>query len=137
MVIDTLWLLRITKYLSEPYLGILSHAMGDKLHHTNSPLPIRLKEARLAKGLSQKALGLAIGMDEFSASPRMNHYERGRHAPDFSILCQIAQLLEVPTAYFYAEEDWLAEVIKILANLPESNRNKLLKSIKTAGTTCE
>jgi transcriptional regulator with XRE-family HTH domain len=89
---------------------------------------MRLKEARLAKGLSQKALGLAIGMDEFSASPRMNHYERGRHAPDFSILSQIAQLLEVPTAYFYAEEDWLAEAIKVLANLPKSQRNKLLKA---------
>jgi len=107
--------------------------MGSQSHITNSPLPMRLKEARLAKGLSQKALGLAIGMDEFSASPRMNHYERGRHAPDFSTLCRMAQLLEVPTAYFYAEEDWLAEAIKVLENVPEGNRRELLKSIKAVG----
>jgi len=37
-----------------------------------SPLPKRLKEARLAAGLSQKQLGIAAGIDEFSASPRCN-----------------------------------------------------------------
>jgi len=112
--------------------------MSDKSRLTsNSPLPVRLKEARLAKGLSQKALGIAVGMDEFSASPRMNHYERGRHAPDFSTLCQMARLLEVPTAYFYAEDDWLAEAIKILANLSESKRNKLLSLDKDDEATCK
>jgi transcriptional regulator with XRE-family HTH domain len=76
-----------------------------------SPLPKRLKEARKNKGLSQKSLGIAVGMDEFSASPRMNHYERGRHSPDFITVKQLAKKLDVPTAYFYAEEDWLAESI--------------------------
>lgn len=46
----------------------------------------RLKEARLAKGLSQKKLGIAAGIDEFTASPRMNQYERGVHIPDYSTL---------------------------------------------------
>jgi len=82
--------------------------MGKADQSNDSPLPLRLKNARLAKGLSQKALGIAAGMDEFSASPRMNHYERGRHAPDFNALRRLARLLEVPTAYFYAEEEWLA-----------------------------
>ncbi len=50
-------------------------------------------------------------MDEFSASPRMNHYERERHSPDFITVKQLAKNLDVPTAYFYAEEDWLAESI--------------------------
>ncbi|MFA0196916.1 XRE family transcriptional regulator, partial [Vibrio artabrorum] len=36
----------------------------------NNPLPIRLKEARKKTNLSQKALGVRIGMDESSASPR-------------------------------------------------------------------
>lgn len=34
----------------------------------------RLKEARLAVGLSQKKLGIAIGLDEFVASTRVNRY---------------------------------------------------------------
>jgi len=76
-----------------------------------SPLPKRLKEARKNKGLSQKSLGISIGMDEFSASPRMNHYERGRHSPDFTTVKLLARKLDVPTAYFYTEEDWLAESI--------------------------
>jgi len=76
-----------------------------------SPLPKRLKEARKNRAISQKSLGIAIGMDEFSASPRMNHYEKGRHSPDFTTLRLLAKELDVPTAYFYTEEDWLAESI--------------------------
>ncbi|KTD58791.1 Helix-turn-helix domain protein [Legionella sainthelensi] len=79
----------------------------------NSPLPKRLKEARTAAGMSQKQLGIAAGMDEFSASPRINQYETGKHTPDFLTLKRIAMVLSVPTAYFYAEEDDLAELIRL------------------------
>lgn len=78
----------------------------------NSPLPKRLKEARIAAGLSQKQLGIAAGIDEFSASPRINQYETGKHTPDFSTLKRIARVVCVPPAYFYAEEDELARIIK-------------------------
>jgi transcriptional regulator with XRE-family HTH domain len=78
-----------------------------------SPLPKRLKEARISAGISQKQLGIAAGVDEFSASPRINQYETGKHTPDFSTLKRIAMVLSVPTAYFYAEEDELAEIIRM------------------------
>lgn len=78
---------------------------------TGSPLPKRLKEARKAAGMSQKQLGIAAGMDEFSASARMNHYEKGRHTPDYETLKRIAKILKLPTAYFYAESNDLAELI--------------------------
>lgn len=78
----------------------------------NSPLPKRLKEARLASKLSQKELGIAAGIDRFSASPRVNQYETGKHTPDFLTLKKLAEVLSVPTAFFYAEEDELAELIK-------------------------
>lgn len=78
----------------------------------NSPLPKRLKEARLAANLSQKELGIAAGIDQFSASPRINQYETGKHSPDFLTLKNLAIVLSVPTAFFYAEEDDLAEIIK-------------------------
>lgn len=77
-----------------------------------SPLPKRLKEARLATKLSQKELGIAAGIDRFSASPRINQYETGKHTPDFLTLKNLAKVLSVPTAFFYAEEDDLAEIIK-------------------------
>lgn len=79
---------------------------------TESPLPRRLKEARIAAKLSQKQLGITAGIDEFSASPRVNQYETGKHTPDFLTLKRIADVLSVPTAYFYAEEDDLAEMIR-------------------------
>jgi len=94
---------------------------------SQSPVPNRIREARLEKGISQKALGIAAGIDEFSASPRINQYERGKHAPDFIMLERLALVLNLPTAYFYAKEDWLAEAIKMLANLPENKRKDLLK----------
>ena len=76
-----------------------------------SPFPKRLKEARLRAKLSQKELGIKAGLDEFSSSPRMNQYERGTHAPEFSLVKSIATVLRVPTAFFYAEEDELAKII--------------------------
>lgn len=92
-----------------------------------SPVPKRLKEARLAAKISQKKLGIAAGMDEFSASARMNHYELGRHAPDYSTVKRIAQILSVPTAYFYAEEDELASIIKWFNQLEISKRKSFLR----------
>jgi transcriptional regulator with XRE-family HTH domain len=56
-----------------------------------SPVAKRLKEARLAAGLSQKSLGIAAGIDEFSANARMNQYETDKHTPDYSTLFLIAQ----------------------------------------------
>lgn len=81
-----------------------------------SPLPKRLKEARIAVKLSQKELGIAAGIDPFSASPRINQYETGKHTPDFLTLKRLSEVLSVPTAYFYAEEDTLAEIIKSFKN---------------------
>mgnify|MGYP000532334554 CR=1 FL=1 len=78
-----------------------------------SPLPKRLKEeVRLAAKLSQRELGIAAGIDRFLATPRINQYETGKHAPDFLTLKNLAEVLSVPTAFFYAEEDDLAEAIK-------------------------
>lgn len=76
-----------------------------------SPLPRRLKEARTRAGLSQKQLGIKAGIDEFSASARMNQYERGTHTPDFGTLKKISLVVNVPTAFFYAEEDTIAKMI--------------------------
>jgi len=71
----------------------------------------RLREARLRAGISQKQLGIKAGLDEFSASPRINQYERGKHTPDYSTVERLAKVLGVPTPYFYAREDELAKLI--------------------------
>ena len=79
-----------------------------------SPVPKRLSQVRKEKGLSQKALGIQAGIDPSSASPRVNQYEAGKHTPDINMLRQLGLVLDVPVAYFYCEEDKLAEVIIML-----------------------
>lgn len=74
-------------------------------------LPHRLKEARLKSGLSQQRLGVLAGIDEATASARMNQYERGVHTPDFDLARRLAAVLDIPACYFYTVEDDLAEVI--------------------------
>lgn len=71
----------------------------------------RLKEARLRAGLSQEKLGVLAGIDEASASARMNQYERGRHTPDFEMVCKLAKILNVPENYFYTIDDVMAEMV--------------------------
>ncbi|HEY3986860.1 helix-turn-helix transcriptional regulator [Cedecea sp.] len=71
----------------------------------------RLRASRLASGLSQKKLGMLAGIDEFAASTRINRYERGIHEVDVQTAQHLAAVLNVPLAYFYADDDRLAELI--------------------------
>lgn len=70
----------------------------------------RFKQARKAEKLTQEKLGIAIGLDEFVASSRINRYEKGVHLPDLTTLNNIAIALDVPPAYFFADEE-LAQII--------------------------
>ncbi|EGT0678925.1 helix-turn-helix transcriptional regulator [Citrobacter braakii] len=85
--------------------------MNDTTMH-NRTFSKRLKEARLAKRLSQKQLGILAGIDEFVASPRINRYEKGVHQANIEIVQRLADVLELPLAYFYADDDDLALLIR-------------------------
>lgn len=95
----------------------------------NSPLPTRLREARKISGLSQKELGIRAGIDEFSASPRINQYETGKHSPNYSMVVQLSNVLNVPPPYFFCEEDKLAKLILIYWRLGDIKREKLLATL--------
>ena len=71
----------------------------------------RLREARQVYGLSQRNLGIKAGLDDFVASTRVNRYETGVHQPDLQTIQRLANAPDVPVAYFYAEEDDLAQMI--------------------------
>ncbi|QDW67578.1 helix-turn-helix domain-containing protein [Luteimonas granuli] len=71
----------------------------------------RLREAREAYGISQRSLGIEAGLDDFVASTRINRYETGVHQPDLQTLTRLAKVLGLPVAYFYAEDDELAQLI--------------------------
>jgi len=95
-----------------------------------SPLSKRLKQARQAAGISQKQLGIKVGIDEFTASARMNQYETGKHVPDFSTVSRIAKILHLPSAYFYTEEELLAQVLLNYSRLNKSQKQDLLDYIQ-------
>ncbi|MCE9868979.1 helix-turn-helix domain-containing protein, partial [Raoultella ornithinolytica] len=89
----------------------------------------RLKEARLAAGLSQKRLGIAAGIDEFVASTRINRYEKGIHEADIHTAQKLAQTLNVPLAYFYVENDQLAAIVMNFDKLSEEDKEKIIHLI--------
>lgn len=95
---------------------------------TSASFHVRLKQARLAAGLSQKRLGMQAGIDEFVASARVNRYELGIHQPDFDTAGRLADVLRVPLAYFFAADDRLAELILAFAQLPKRKQDALLRT---------
>ncbi|QBN15566.1 XRE family transcriptional regulator [Vibrio vulnificus] len=92
---------------------------------------MRLKKARKHAKITQKNLGIMIGMDESSASGRMNHYEKGRHTPDISTLRKMADALGVPLNYFFCEDEASAELATAISRLSEAKRNQVLKFVKS------
>ncbi|MBB1476851.1 helix-turn-helix domain-containing protein [Shewanella sp. SG41-3] len=95
-----------------------------------NPLPHRLKQARTAKGISQKQLGIQLGMEPGTASARMNHYEKGKHTPDYTTLKAMADELGVPVAYFFCESESTAELLCLLENMSEEEKIDLVKKVK-------
>jgi transcriptional regulator with XRE-family HTH domain len=96
-----------------------------------SPFPRRMKAAREKLGITQMELGVRAGIDECSASARINQYERGKHAPDFLTVRNLAMVLDVPTAYLYAEEDNLAELLMLYGKLKAADRKETVVFINS------
>ncbi|PHI34638.1 transcriptional regulator [Pseudoalteromonas sp. GCY] len=95
-----------------------------------NPLPIRLKEARTRANISQRDLGIRIGLEPGSASGRMNHYEKGRHTPDLQTLKRIAEELGVPLNYFFCENDEMAKFVILFEQLSKAEKLELIDQLE-------
>ena len=82
-------------------------------------------------GIPQDKLGVMIGLDESVASARISRYENGIHEPSVSTARAIAEALQVPLGYLYCDDDRLAEIIMAVSELPPSDQEQLLASLKT------
>lgn len=91
----------------------------------------RLKNARQRLGIPQDRLGWAIGLDEHTASARMSRYETGVHEPPYSLAQRLAQALGIQVAYFYADDDELAELILRWGTLGQAERTQLQSLLDT------
>lgn len=92
----------------------------------------RLRAARTGAGLSQRELGIQAGLDPSGASPRINQYERGKHTPDTSTLGKLGEVLNLPIAYFFADDEDLAALITTFHRLSQAQRRRLLASFARA-----
>ena len=90
----------------------------------------RLRAARTAANLSQKQLGIKAGLDEFVASARINRYEVGVHEPDVGMTRRLAKALNVPAAYFYADDDVMADMILAFARISRRRQQTMLRELE-------
>lgn len=56
-------------------------------------------------------------------------YEKGVHIPKFPRLKDLATALNVPTAYFYADDDELAELLYNYGRITRAQKREMLKAI--------
>ncbi|MNN66935.1 HTH-type transcriptional regulator Xre [compost metagenome] len=91
----------------------------------------RLKEARLAMGISQRELGRRIGLSEEVVSSRVTRYELGTSEPDFDTASRLAKELGVPLSYLLADSDTLADIILSAASMSPADQRKLAAELKT------
>jgi transcriptional regulator with XRE-family HTH domain len=93
---------------------------------TDAVFPRRLKQARQRSGFTQEQLGIQAGIDEFSASTRINQYEKGKHTPAIQTSQRLARALLVPTGFLYEDDDLLATLLAIAGRLSKENKKALL-----------
>lgn len=86
----------------------------------------RLKTTRKFKKISQEQLGITIGLDESCPSARISRYENGIHTIEYNTAERIAQVLDVPLAYFYANSEEMAELTQIFDHLNAEKQQQLL-----------
>jgi transcriptional regulator with XRE-family HTH domain len=98
-------------------------------NEVTAPFSKRLKQARERAGLTQHQLGVLANLDEEHAGAKMNQYEKGVHIPKFPRLKDLATALNVPPAYFYADDDELAELLYSYGRLTKAKRRALLKAV--------
>ncbi|CAN7419075.1 MULTISPECIES: helix-turn-helix domain-containing protein [unclassified Pseudoxanthomonas] len=91
----------------------------------------RLREARLARGMNQAALGAVLGLEEENtAAPRISRYERGDRMPDNESMEKLAAALELPVAYFHAASEPMAEAILVMSQLAETEQEELVRKMR-------
>lgn len=95
----------------------------------------RLREIRKSKKMTLEDLGVAIGLEESSASTRISRYENGIHSIEINTAERIAKALDVPLSFFYAPTDDLAKLNRIFYGLDHDKQLELLSFAKQLENT--
>lgn len=97
-----------------------------KKNETANIVGIRLREARQFLNISQAQLGVAFGLEPEASAMRISRYEAGIHEPPFEIVAKLADVLSVPTAYFYCLDEELAKLLLQWNHLREDERSRIM-----------
>lgn len=92
-----------------------------------------IKKIREFRGMTQKELGMAIGFDEASASPRIAQYEGEYRVPREKVLNKMAEVLQVDsksisTPTGYTEEDMMYRLLMLEEFFPEMMLEKKIET---------
>ncbi|WP_442874083.1 helix-turn-helix domain-containing protein [Delftia sp. CH05] len=87
-----------------------------------------MRARREALQWPQEKIGVLIGIDESSSRARISRYELGTHEPAVKTARLIADVLGVPLAYLYCEDDEVAELLLALKMLSPSARHQTIAS---------
>lgn len=90
----------------------------------------RLAQARERAGLSQTQLGVLAGLDPAVASPTINQYERGKHEPQLKRAKRLAEVLGIPPAFLYTDDELLAELLLRWNSLSIRKKRDILKQLE-------
>ena len=91
---------------------------------------VRLRQARERLGISQEALAISAGIDEFSASARISQYETGKHVPRYEIACKLAEVLSISVTFLYASDEATASMLMLWHDAPATSRQRAVKALE-------
>lgn len=81
-------------------------------------------------GLSQEAVGVAIGIDESCSRTRISRYETGASEPAMDISQLLAKALGVPVGYFYCDDDLEAEALLIIHTVSADQKRRIVETLR-------
>lgn len=84
------------------------------------------------RGLSQRSLGALVDKerDKNRGAARVNRYEQQVNLADIEKAAELAEALNVPLAYLFADSDELAELILSYSTLDPKQQAKVLADVK-------
>ncbi|UKE46223.1 helix-turn-helix transcriptional regulator [Xanthomonas translucens pv. cerealis] len=90
----------------------------------------RLCQARDLRGLSQRDVGVRMGLDKDTASARISRYESGAMSISLESLFEMAKALEVPPAYLLASSASMADAVLALGEQSDFQQEELVRALQ-------
>ncbi|KKY07724.1 hypothetical protein RM60_23965 [Xanthomonas phaseoli pv. phaseoli] len=89
----------------------------------------RLRQARERRGLSQREVGIRMGLEKDTASARISRYESASMSISLEALFEMAVALDVPPAFLLASSPGMADAILALGEQSDRQQDQLAKAL--------